>query len=258
MGTLKGIDAMSGIERPILFCGSMVRAIIDGRKTQTRRVIKPPRKAFEFNSVFRGVGDGMWHIADIDQPMGEPAECWNETEITCPYGEPGDRLWVKETWAILDGNRHFQGSVERAEDLFIARRGNIHWKADALTPNIGPWRPSIFMPRWASRIILEIVNIRAEKIQCISDADAIANGIERIGGAACLNPWTNYLKGKPGEMKYNCSSPRRSFQTLWDSINKTRGYKWEANPWVWVIALRRLPAQPTAAGDPREPDKVDE
>ena len=174
------VTAAYGAEKPILFSGEMVRAILDGRKTQTRRVIKP----------------GLIH----ELRDGEVVPCLWE----CPYGGPGDRLWVREAFQPLSG-----------ETLF---------KADFPPFAIGPWKPSIFMPRNLSRITLEVVSVRVERLQEISFDDMHAEGIvpQHIGGSHEL------LK-----QKY--------VRPLWDNLNAERGYGWGKNPWVWVIEFRRLP-----------------
>ena len=169
-------------ERPVLFSGEMVRAILEGRKTQTRRVIKPqPLWVGDPNVAFKT------HSAN---PKGI---------INCPYGQPGDRLWVRETFA---GTKN-TGFAYRATDTAYGHK----------------WRPSIFMPHWASRINLEVVSVRVERVQDISIEDAYDEGME-WGDQGC------------GVLE---------FKNLWDSINLKRGYGWDANPWVWVIEFKRLP-----------------
>lgn len=197
-------------ERPILFSGQMVRAILEGRKTMTRRVVK------------------LRHGADVVVTNGQvwkPARVDYAGYVDCPYGQPGDRLWVRETWAKTDG---------RHEIVPIAYRATN----DSMALLNDKWKPSIHMPRWASRITLEITGIRVERLQEISYDDAIAEGIERIGGEFSCSPWKNYRKGQPGEMDCHCSYPPRSYQTLWESINGPGS--WGANPWVWVIEFKRV------------------
>lgn len=139
-------------ERPILFSGEMVRAILEGRKTQTRRVIKPQPDSAR-NSVF--VKSGF--------------ETKHGYEIKCPYGQPGDRLWVRETWGLWDTDP--KDGPERAKIFYRAtdeNRRDLRYQR---------WRPSIHMPRWASRINLEITNIRIERVQDITEEDAKAEGL---------------------------------------------------------------------------------
>ena len=184
-------------ERPILFSGGMVRAILDGSKTQTRRIAK------EFNEMPNL--DGI--LRRFPNQEG------------CPYGTPGDRLWVRETFA--------QG-VEGCP-------GGISYRADHFDPKgDGPahpmkWRPSIFMPRIASRILLEITDVRVQRLQEISEEDARAEGVTDFAG--------RWWDGSPVVCgKWN--APSEAFAALWESINGTGS--WEANPWVWVITFRRL------------------
>lgn len=183
-------------ERPILFSGEMVRAILDGRKTQTRRVIKP-------------------------QPPESVSEGY--TTYFCPYGIPGDRLWVRETFAPrLDVDPITELARARHYAMYKADGGDphdpMHWHP------YDKWIPSIFMPRWASRITLEITNVRVERVQDISVSECRAEGIPQ----ASFSSQTDRDAQVHGE-----------FMQLWDSINAKRGYSWESNPWVWVIEFKR-------------------
>lgn len=231
-------------ERPILFSGEMVRAILDGRKTQTRRVCK---LRGNWDIEFRGCGG-------VDGPDWNNPSCWGfgdadgnnwglrgdelSLEIPCPYGQPGDQLWVRETFSDVN-NCGAPGLLYRADrylkdlmevDEYLEEDGSMNyehphikkylwsvWFADV--DSEGGWRPSIFMPRWASRIQLEITNVRVERLQDISEEDAKAEGIhgEAGPGMTCAN-W---------------------FSILWDSINADK-HPWESNPWVWCISFRRI------------------
>lgn len=198
--------------RPILFSGPMVRALLDGTKTQTRRVVKPDYcQATEFKTIDE-LGNA-WFLSGFD---GYP--------FKCPYGQPGDRLWVRETFRLFDS------SVECAcyEEC---RCSKWHGKPVYRATNEGAdgsWKPSIFMPRAASRITLEITSIRVERLNGISDKDAIAEGIRTSDGA-----WMSYSKD------YNrCVSPVTSYRTLWESINGPGS--WAMNPFVWVIEFRKV------------------
>lgn len=200
-------------ERPILFSGAMVRAIMDGRKTMTRRVVKGP-----VCKIFEGVPH-KWKGPCDAQP------------IRCPYGQPGDRLWVRETFHNSRGDNSMPTYYQADQ---------YRWgPADPQYHN-GPWKPSIFMPRWASRITLEVTGVRAERLREITEADARAEGAEstnlRFGG--CKNP-TN---AKPGNCPEgcNCFNARENFAGLWDGINGERGYGWDVNPRVWVVEFRRV------------------
>lgn len=195
-------------ERPIIFSAPMVRAILEGRKTQTRRIIKPQPKII--HSIY---GD-----ASIDT---ERIFRQGDQRIHCPYGRPGDRLWVREAFAEV-------GCIGRPIDWFEynyrADFENGQWEGYA-DMCFEKWRPSIHMPRAASRILLEITDIRAERVCDISEADAIAEGIEV----------TPIWKG-PGDV-YLCD-PIHEYSRLWQSINGPES--WNINPWVWVITFNRI------------------
>jgi hypothetical protein len=187
-------------ERPILFSAPMVRAILDGRKTQTRRVVK--------------------HKPDDDCPYHE-----NGVAVRCPYGKVGDRLWVRETWRTTK-----EANNKTPTELNPGHR--IWYDADeSLQPGFGKRRPSIFMLRWASRIDLEIVGVRVERLQEISEADAMAEGAE-IGAVS--------LRDKRGLPIGIAADYRTAFRDLWESINGAGS--WAANPWVWCISFRRVHA----------------
>jgi len=183
-------------ERPIIFSSEMVRAIIlDGRKTQTRRVVRLP----------------SWFQAITYVDDAQYKDCI-ERRVKCPYGGIGERLWCKETFI----------KCEEPDD-----DGNyiIYYRADY--PNdktFGPCKPSIYMPRWASRITLEITGVRVERIQDITEEDAKAEGCEIGHGLTDDSPFF----------------AREAFQKLWDSINAKRGYGWNENPWVFVISFKKV------------------
>lgn len=204
-------------ERPIIFSGPMVRAILDGRKTQTRRVVKLPKaKGLEFRwsnaHADPGVGGGAYMHVEFRYVEDLWEGCCHR--IYCPYGEIRDRLWVRETWGVYDG-REGTNSVE--------------YKADNQPKSVGRWRPSIHMPRWASRITLEITGIRVERLQDISEKDAKAEGVERLSDG--FHDYSGELDGQLGQAT-------TSFCTLWQSIHGP--YSWNANPWVWVVEFRRV------------------
>jgi hypothetical protein len=197
--------------KPILFSGEMVRAILDGRKNQTRRVTK------DQNLVF--TKDGITHLNP------------NMSPIKCPYGQVGDRLWVRETFAYLKPNSNESANPDHIH--------TIAYKATDKHLDGIKWKPSIHMPRSASRITLEITEIRIEKLQDISKEDAIAEGIKsaQLPGEETFNHrWKDY---QAKFIKCGFSCPTDSFRTLWDSINAQK-YTWESNPWVWVIKFRRI------------------
>ena len=226
-------------EHPILFSAPMVRAILAGTKTQTRRAVKPqPIQATTHIGTFHhpddddGRGPRFWSCGP--DPMN-PGHSYIQPDwaIPCPYGQPGDRLWVREAWQSL----HNQNG-ERLDGLDDWKKHSreCFYRADESDPRTRPmsgrWRPSIHMPRWASRITLEIAGVRVERLQDISVADAIAEGIE----PTMPNPghwnWRDYLAD--GMQTHAVLS----YKTLWESING-RG-SWDANPWVWVVEFQPL------------------
>ncbi|MGP6454276.1 hypothetical protein ACTZGH_05940 [Enterobacter ludwigii] len=215
-------------ERGMIFNGEMVRAILDGQKTQTRRVMKPqpdpcpaPRGGHWWPSnVFKT----MLHV---EEEMQNGKCGWGGlVGDACPFGDVGDRIWVRETWAEAGAS---------APDLKLYR-ANYPAHVPTHYENVPPaedirWTPSIHMPRWASRITLEITGVRVERLNDISEEDARAEGI--IDGG-CLNC------GEPEPC--NCSNPAPdatdAFAYLWQSIYGQEN--WNANPWVWVIEFKRI------------------
>lgn len=189
----------------------MVKAILEGRKTQTRRVIKPQPK--HSASYWICGKNGVW--AD--------GHGWQKL---CPYGQPGDELWVRETWAAPGNDYEDCKPSELLKNWFKPERlkyrateqyGDVYYK----------WRPSIHMPRWASRIQLEVVNVRVERVKDIRPEEF------KLEGAS-----------SKGYLKPNAATTSKGFATLmdfillWDSINEKRGFGWDANPWVWVVEFK--------------------
>jgi hypothetical protein len=198
-------------ERAILFSAPMVLAILDGRKTQTRRVIRRPLKHAGWTEyVYFGPSKNDPQCPSMAIECGPDYPDDAGDKVICPFGAAGDRLWVRETW-------HCEGGEEL-----------VRYKAsgDALH-ELKRWKSSMFMPRWASRIALEVTSVRVDRLQNISEVDAKAEGVCGIdwghgmdyGGSAC------YVK---------------PYQALWDQINAKRA-PWASNPWVWVIEFRRAP-----------------
>lgn len=202
-------------ERPILFSAPMVRAILDGRKTQTRRIVKNI-----------GVAPG---IGEVLKGSDDTAE-WPDY---CPHGKVGDRLWVRETWQgpILDDDE-FEEYRRDGKERFINPHYCVYRATDQLDAidvddNELKWRPSIHMPRWASRILLEITNIRVERLNDISEEDAIAEGIKNYENGC-------YGLDDPG----SCMGvkPSIAYMRLWNHINGQGS--WDLNPWVWCLTFR--------------------
>ena len=204
-------------EKPILFSAPMVRAILDGRKTVTRRVVKPQPAG----EIRRGEPDfNHWIDTKYWERQNQKENRGIGTRgFACPYGQPGgDRLYLRETWAAPHAYDHLPPRL-------IPQDARIHYAA---TEDRGGllWRPSIHMPRWASRITLEVTGVRVERLQEISYEDARAEGAEF---------WRNdgTLTGLPP-----CSAHRYEFEDLWTSINGADS--WKQNPFVWVINFRRV------------------
>jgi hypothetical protein len=225
-------------DRPILFSAPMVRAILAGTKAQTRRVVRD-QTAVRAASGGPELWTGFMGWQPADAVLDDPSLNSNKA-AKCPYGMPGDRLWVREAFRpIYPQDPGYNGGQPIAYDYRAT-----YTQGDRLGDALGikrRWKPSIHMPRWASRITLEITGVRVERLKDISEADAIAEGIDRIGGPTSCTPWKNYglEAGAPHAM--TCASPVTSYATLWTSINGPES--WDANPWVWVVAFRR--AEPT-------------
>ncbi|EPJ5560552.1 hypothetical protein [Pseudomonas aeruginosa] len=221
-------------ERPILFSRPMVRAILEGRKTVTRRVMKPQP-------------DFLGSMVDPNTPF-KTLDAGLHARITCPYGEPGDRLWVRETWHV--GKPHDKTApADILAPLLAEGRGITVLYTAGGWQSVGPagreepiypddqplpdWagkgRPSIHMPRWACRILLEITAVRVERLQDISEVQARAEGITDGGCSNC---------GNHESCECECPAPSAvdSFVHLWRST----GGNWESNPWVWVVEFKRV------------------
>jgi hypothetical protein len=221
-------------EHPILFSGPMVRAILAGRKSQTRRVVKPKYEI------------GMWDWDPKDKSYGPfIADKYGDYHKVTDYApwQPGDRLWVRETFADLRG-MGFGNDPVTDKPWNFAYKADIQPGSDSDQARIDygvKWKPSIHMPRAASRITLEVTDVRVERVQDITEQDAISEG------ALTIPNTPEYQKvfdeAVSAEQKPPLGeSPRQRFARLWDIINAKKGYGWETNCWVWVIEFRRVDA----------------
>lgn len=216
----------SGVrERPILFSGPMVRAILAGQKTQTRRVVKVDEE-WQFVGLDGAGRTWLMNRLDPDANGNVFGDEWSYAP--CPHGRPGDLLWVRETWQPIHTSAcpwSQMPHVVGPDAVAVYRQA---FEADGRCMPSGHWRPSIFMPRWASRITLRVTEVRVERLQEITQADARAEGVVDTSGA-----W--------GELTdTDRAGPRGAFEALWNDINGARGLGWDANPWVWVVSFERV------------------
>lgn len=202
-------------EHPILFSAPMVHAILEGRKTMTRRVVDMRRHGWPLRE---GVTPEE-HAADIAAVIS-----------LCPYGQPSDRLWVRETWDFRSWERDTVRISYGAGGLQEDRVPPSRWNPTVY--NYERWRPSIHMPRWASRLSLEVTAVRVERLQDISEEDARAEGADK----GFEMDVAEFVTGKPIKNE----TYRTGFRLLWDSINAKRGYGWGSNPWVWVVEFKKV------------------
>ncbi len=211
-------------ERPILFRPELVRAILDGRKTVTRRTVKPQPEVdlvelpdtYEPEGWFKPGHSGRW-----SEEGAEGDRIWR-----CPYGAPGDRLWVREVFQPLwAGDRCPRQGLASPEDWAISYPATDGWKEyrDEDKGLTTAAKPSIHMPRWASRLTLEVTDVGVERVRDITEADALAEGC-------------------PGNL-FPEETPLAEFRRLWGAINGPRGFGWDANPWVWVVRFKVAEAQ---------------
>jgi hypothetical protein len=228
-------------ERPILFSAPMVRALLDGTKTQTRRAVKL-KPWHQIEERDDGTPWPWMHDNDRD------ADHW----IACPYGQPGDRVWVRETWQYYDWDEEGEPCIRYAADNATAwpipsgedwadRLVDV-WERLSRHENYSidnrardrRWRPSIHMPRWASRILLEVTAVRVERLQDISRGDAMAEGIQPLIGSDGPNYWTVCVN----DVSISAPTAQDCFGMMWEYINGDDS--WTANPWVWVVEFKRV------------------
>ncbi len=203
------------VEKPILFSALMVRALLQNRKTQTRRVVKG----------WPNAGTNEWQLLGFHGGVAAFRSSGERLELKCPV-TVGTRLWVRETWCqrMEDGRFLYEGETPL---LWYAATtpgvvagdddGGIRYRKDG--SEASPWKPSIHMARWASRITLEVVDVRLQRVQEITAEECIAEGL-------------------PADMPMSPDMWRESFAGLWDAINAKRGFGWHANPWVWAYTFK--------------------
>ncbi|MGF6669166.1 hypothetical protein [Pseudomonas monsensis] len=226
-------------ERPILFSAPMVRAILDGGKTVTRREIKPRMRSADTSFELHQQPDGSWRpMHTFDESCMD--DQGTEHPITCPYGQTGDRLWVREAWACdAQVDSIAPRDLSQGEPIWYPADGAVRQTGCSMVTT-GKGRPSIHMPRWASRILLEITDVRVERLQAGEGETAfesryVAEGINRIhqgDGEHAFHPFK--ATTGPG----NWTDPFDAWRELWISISGADS--WNANPWVWVVEFKRV------------------
>lgn len=263
-------------ERPIIMTGESVRAILDGRKTQTRRVVRP-------QPVWRYPGnDSRGHVLHTDSGTGRivatvgfGASCEQHLFPLSPYGQPGDRLWVRESWGTVrmhELGQHIYGGPRIPDhDETVYRAGKIvgvpipgtspiqfkrEWR-DGFQP--ARWRSPIHMHRWLSRITLEITGVRVERLQTISKDDCVAEGLKipcnesyrpllQLSGKFAACQYAPFNQGREAAESATMDDYFRAYYaSLWDTLNFARGLPWSSNPFVWTLDFKRIDADAKAA-----------
>ena len=236
-------------EHPLLMQGPLVRATLEGRKTQTRRPLPDV-----FNSppdlIYGWLPPGEWKL------FGATMERWGAqwrgtypSQVLCPLGRAGDRLWVRETW------QHFQNTGQRAADFPEYQRfpANCFYRADESNPRTKPlsgkWRPSLLLPRWACRLVLPLVSVRVARVQDITEEDAIAEGVPHNSDRPIDKSWCAACCGHGIVERFalgmvsaddcsECNTAKKLFRNCWISIYGQQS--WDANPWVWVAEWKEI------------------
>lgn len=201
-------------EKPIILTTEMIEAILAGRKTMTRRVVKPQPYMITEGPTPQGSNWMAWYAG------GKCSDLWPKYKI-------GDILWVRETWS----------KDENGEYVYRSNYGTT--KDDSFPPTMFKWKPSIHMPREAARIFLRVTGVRVERLQDITEKDAHYEGVHPWGleTQQRMDKWCRYTQiTDPGRMT---GTFRGEFAAFWDSLNAKRGYGWEKNPWVWAIGFRQ-------------------
>ena len=210
--------------RPLLMSTPMVQAILEGRKKETRRIAKPE----------------ISHI--LTRGNQEERDIILED---CPYGVAGDQFWVRETWKLSVLNQHAGPRLALTTDYKAGGAGvNFELTEDKdreqayrALKHGDAWRPGIHMPRWASRLTLQLTEVRAERLKFINQTGVRAEGLQECTKDGYLFKWG--WEGLPWKEWYP-GGPVEAFAGLWDSLNKDRGYPWESNPWVWVLCFKEV------------------
>jgi hypothetical protein len=236
-------EKMEGRERPILFSAPMVRALLAGTKTQTRRIVKPqPGRVFSPGDVPVTSGE-LYAYATLDEGWmlvragHQPRE--NALVGRCPYGVPGDVLWVREAFTCVPASayRMSEGVQQTVnpDDPYEAAIYAAGWDR-----SIPKWKPSIHMPRWASRITLRITDVRVERLNDISEANAKAEGIVQLEPPAHNGRRNFGVENMGPDVSPVCNQPTagRAYRFLWERINGSGS--WDANPWVWAVSFERV------------------
>lgn len=253
-------------ERPIIFSGEMVKAILDGKKTMTRRVVKTqPRDECTEIATSACFGHVEYRSTSEDRQTQSIL-----AKIKCPYGKIGDRLWVREAYTVTgwncdDGSVYIKYLADGHEQYFDNETDEMECAIDSLVASVCKEldkrkvpmlndeaydcsldknkprnRSPMFMPRFASRILLEITDIRVERLNDISEADAVKEGIKefRINCSrdGIKTAYRDYSDVHNDVVTLN--NPTASFRTLWDTLNEKKGYPWASNPWVWVVEFK--------------------
>lgn len=214
-------------ERPILFSAPMVRALLAGTKTQTRRIVKGAPRLI---TPFIGADDKPTHEFGLHFTH----ERVINKHVRCPYGAPGDRLWVRETW------RFNWASGEGSEVEYRADAAKHIWPVNAKESKFldggAKWKPSIFLQRQFSRLALEVTGIRVERLQEITEIDAKAEGVQGVALRDGGKGWRNYvIERESSGINSTFRTARDSYESLWESINGADS--WAGNPWVWVVSF---------------------
>lgn len=233
-------------ERPIIFSGEMVKAILDGKKTMTRRVIKSDIGAYDHGHIIKQSSDKSREgsACFFNKPVG--CMVTSSKLVKCPYGKIGDRLWVREKFNLFTFSEDMESAYPlknlctadewEDEDAWGRIQKDIIYaeseKAREFFKN-DKFRSPLFMPRWVSRILLEITDIRVERLNDISEADAVKEGLRILpaSGRYVVNPGDQHFGGASHDAV-------EVFSWLWDSLNTKKGYPWSSNPWVWVVEFK--------------------